>query len=74
VPPAALVARLAQHYLDSGGDLLSVYQALLEAGEPWRHRTATAITENFVASLRWTSPALRGAFCNSTACLDCTPH
>jgi uncharacterized protein (DUF1800 family) len=35
-PPAALVERLARTYLRSGGDLPSVYRALVEADESWQ--------------------------------------
>ncbi|WP_240883590.1 DUF1800 domain-containing protein [Sphingomonas sp. SFZ2018-12] len=34
-PPPALVARLERAFLESGGDLPSVYRALVEAPEPW---------------------------------------
>ena len=34
-PPPALVTRLEQAFLRSGGDLPTVYRALIEAPEPW---------------------------------------
>ena len=34
-PPPALVARLEQVYLNTGGDLPSIYRALVESPEPW---------------------------------------
>ena len=34
-PPPALVARLEQVYLKTGGDLPSLYRALVESPEPW---------------------------------------
>ncbi|MFM5930428.1 MAG: DUF1800 family protein [Novosphingobium sp.] len=34
-PPPALVARLEQAFLRSGGDLPTVYRALIDAPEPW---------------------------------------
>ncbi len=35
-PPAVLVDRLAATYLESGGDLSAVYEALIDADEPWQ--------------------------------------
>ena len=34
-PPGELVDRLASVYLESGGELSSVYEALIDAAEPW---------------------------------------
>ncbi|MFK8013817.1 MAG: DUF1800 family protein [Gammaproteobacteria bacterium] len=39
-PPAALVERLAQVFMKSGGDLSLVYTALVESDEPWHQITA----------------------------------
>lgn len=62
-PPPELVTRLEQAFLRSGGDLPTVYRALIEAPEPW------AATPKFrtpwdwaIGSLRATgTPALPGA-------------
>ncbi len=35
VPPPALVARMAQAYLASGGDLMALYRAVVNAPEAW---------------------------------------
>jgi len=35
-PPARLVDKLASTYLETGGDLSAVYEALVQADEPWR--------------------------------------
>jgi uncharacterized protein (DUF1800 family) len=39
-PPPALVERLAQTYLANGGELVPVYEALLESDESWREPLA----------------------------------
>ncbi len=39
-PPAALVDRLAHAYLDSGGDLSTVYRTLIESPEAWQQLAA----------------------------------
>jgi uncharacterized protein (DUF1800 family) len=39
-PPAKLVERMASAYLDSDGELASVYRALIEAKESWREPLA----------------------------------
>jgi uncharacterized protein (DUF1800 family) len=50
-PPPALVARLAEVYLDSDGELLPVYRALLAANESWREPRAKYKTpQDFVIS------------------------
>lgn len=62
-PPPALVARLEKAFLQSGGDLPTMYRVLVESPEPW------AATPKFrtpwdwaIASLRATgTPALPGA-------------
>ncbi|MFC0590722.1 DUF1800 family protein [Novosphingobium aquiterrae] len=54
-PPPALVTRLEQAYLRSGGDLPTIYRALIEAPEPWSE-TAT----KFRTPWEWTIAALRG--------------
>ena len=35
-PPATLIDRLAARYLETGGDLAAVYEALVLAAEPWQ--------------------------------------
>ncbi|MCK5325863.1 MAG: DUF1800 domain-containing protein [Woeseiaceae bacterium] len=36
-PPQTLVDRLSNVFLDSGGDLVAMYTALVESTEPWQH-------------------------------------
>jgi uncharacterized protein (DUF1800 family) len=55
-PPPALVARLEQAFLSSGGDLPTVYRALVEAPEPW-----AAAGSKFRTPWDWGVAALRGA-------------
>jgi uncharacterized protein (DUF1800 family) len=52
-PPAALVTRLEQAFLKSGGDLPTVYRALIEAPEAWNGPT------KFRTPWDWTLAALR---------------
>jgi uncharacterized protein (DUF1800 family) len=52
-PPAALVTRLEKAFLASGGDLVAVYRALIDAPEPW---TGPAKFRN---TWDWTLGALR---------------
>jgi len=50
-PPGELVDRLASVYLDSGGELSSVYEALIGATEPWLDAYAKYKTpQDFVIS------------------------
>ncbi|MBW8783953.1 MAG: DUF1800 domain-containing protein, partial [Novosphingobium sp.] len=53
-PPPALVARLEHAFLASGGDLPTVYRALIEAPEPWQQDFA-----KFRTPWDWTVAALR---------------
>lgn len=53
-PPPALVARLEAAFLASGGDLPTVYRALVEAPEPWSQAFA-----KFRNPWDWTIAALR---------------
>jgi uncharacterized protein (DUF1800 family) len=39
-PPAALVDRLARAWLDGGGELMPVYETLIDAPEAWAHALA----------------------------------
>lgn len=39
-PPPALVERLERAFLNSGGDLPTLYQVLIESPEPWNAQTA----------------------------------
>lgn len=52
--PTALVERLTQTYLRSGGELPSVYRALVEAPEPW-----AAQPLKFKTPWEWLASALR---------------
>ncbi len=52
-PPPALVARLEQAFLQSGGDLPTVYQALIDAPEVWNG------APKFRTPWEWTVAALR---------------
>ncbi|MFM5884422.1 MAG: DUF1800 family protein [Novosphingobium sp.] len=54
-PPPALVTRLEQAFLRSGGDLPTVYRALIAAPEPW-----AAPAAKFRTPWEWTITALRG--------------
>ncbi len=50
-PPPALVARLAQRFADSDGDLPTLYRALIDAPEAWHAAPAKLKTpEEFVVS------------------------
>lgn len=55
-PPEALVARLERAFLSSGGDLPTVYRALIDAPEAWTTERTKFLTpfEWVVASLRAT--------------------
>lgn len=53
-PPPAVVARLEKAYLSSGGDLPSVYRALVDAPEAW-----TPAAAKFRDPWLWTVAALR---------------
>jgi uncharacterized protein (DUF1800 family) len=53
-PPPELVSRLERAFLDSGGDLPTVYRALVEAPEPW------AAPGRFRTPWDWTLAAWRG--------------
>ncbi|NOU03221.1 MAG: DUF1800 domain-containing protein [Novosphingobium sp.] len=53
-PPPALVSRLERAFLSSGGDLPSVYRALIEAPEPW------SSGPKFRTPWEWAIGALRG--------------
>jgi uncharacterized protein (DUF1800 family) len=53
-PPPALVDRLSKAYLASGGDLPTVYRALIESPEPW-----AAEPLKFKTPWEWTVSALR---------------
>ena len=52
-PPPSLVTRLEQAFLRSGGDLPTVYRALIEAPEPWNG------SPKFRSPWDWTIGALR---------------
>lgn len=53
-PPPALVARLEQAFLQSGGDLPTVYRALIEAPEAWAPAPV-----KFKSPWEWTVSAFR---------------
>ena len=53
-PPPALVERLTKAYLASGGDLPSVYRALINSPEPWVQRPL-----KFKNPWEWSVSALR---------------
>jgi uncharacterized protein (DUF1800 family) len=53
-PPPALVDRLSKAYLASGGDLPTLYRALIESPEPW-----AAEPLKFKTPWEWTVSALR---------------
>ncbi|WP_321792895.1 DUF1800 domain-containing protein [Caballeronia sp. J97] len=54
-PPPALVDRLANVFADTGGDLPSMYRALVEAPEAWQSAPA-----KFKTPWDWTVSSLRG--------------
>jgi uncharacterized protein (DUF1800 family) len=54
VPPPALVTRLAQAYLDSGGELMALYRTLIAAPEAWTQPLA-----KFKTPWDWTLSATR---------------
>ncbi|SAL15684.1 DNA-directed DNA polymerase B [Caballeronia arvi] len=54
-PPPALVDKLADVFSDSGGDLPSVYRALIDAPEAWTNAPA-----KFKTPWDWTISSLRG--------------
>jgi uncharacterized protein (DUF1800 family) len=54
-PPPALVARLEQAFLNSGGDLPTLYRALIDAPECWQ-----ATAPKFKTPWEWTVSMLRG--------------
>lgn len=54
VPPPALVARLERAFLDSGGDLPTLYRMLVDAPECWN-----AATPKFKTPWDWTISVLR---------------
>jgi len=53
-PPPALVDRLSRAYLASGGDLPTVYRALIESPEPWTPRSV-----KFKNPWEWSVSAMR---------------
>ena len=53
-PPPALVARLSKAYLESGGDLPTVYRALINSPEPWAPQPV-----KFKTPWEWSVSALR---------------
>lgn len=53
-PPAALVNRLSRTYLSSGGDLPTVYRALVESSEAWSPKPL-----KFKTPWEWSVSALR---------------
>lgn len=54
VPPPALVARLERAFMDSGGDLPTLYRALIDAPEAWQ-----TATPKFKTPWDWTISMLR---------------
>ncbi|MGG1946388.1 DUF1800 domain-containing protein [Trinickia sp. NRRL B-1857] len=58
-PSAALVGRLAQAFSSSGGDLPTVYRALVASPEPWASRPV-----KFKTPWDWTLSTLRGLGAN----------
>lgn len=54
-PPPAMVQRLERAYLESGGDLPTVYRAILESAEAW-----ALAPVKFKTPWEWTVSALRG--------------
>ncbi len=55
VPPAALVDRLAARHIASGGNLMAVYQTLVDAPESW-----AVPAPKFKTPWEWAISALRG--------------
>ncbi|HEU5481498.1 MAG TPA: DUF1800 domain-containing protein [Sphingomicrobium sp.] len=55
VPPPAMVGRLERAYLESGGDLPTLYRATIESPEAWADRPL-----KFKTPWEWTVSALRG--------------
>lgn len=53
-PPAALVARLEQAFIQSGGDLPMVYRALIDAPEAW-----SPVAAKFKTPWEWAISAVR---------------
>jgi uncharacterized protein (DUF1800 family) len=53
-PPQSLVARLEANFLETGGDLPSLYRTLVEAPESW-----TAPMSKFKSPWEWTVSAMR---------------
>ena len=53
-PPAAMVDRLARAYLSSGGDLPSVYRAIIDSPEAWAPRPT-----KFKSPWEWTVSSMR---------------
>jgi uncharacterized protein (DUF1800 family) len=53
-PPPALIDRLSKAYLASGGDLPTIYRALIESPEPWAARPL-----KFKTPWEWTVSASR---------------
>ncbi|WP_175115461.1 DUF1800 domain-containing protein, partial [Paraburkholderia solisilvae] len=54
-PPPAVVARLADAFTQSGGDLPSVYRALIDAPQAW-----SPVATKFKSPWEWTISAMRG--------------
>jgi uncharacterized protein (DUF1800 family) len=54
-PPPALTDRLAQTFRQSGGDLPTVYRALIESQEAW-----TPVNTKFKTPWEWTVSSMRG--------------
>jgi uncharacterized protein (DUF1800 family) len=54
-PPPALTDRLAAAYRQSGGDLPTVYRALIESPEAW-----TSVNTKFKTPWEWTVSSMRG--------------
>lgn len=67
-PPPALVARLASVFRRTGGDLPSVYHALVASPEPW-----SPAPLKFKTPWDWTISALRGLGRADPAPLDIAP-
>ena len=53
-PPSAMVDRLARAYLSSGGDLPTVYRAIIDSPEAWAERPA-----KFKSPWEWTVSSMR---------------
>jgi uncharacterized protein (DUF1800 family) len=54
-PPPAVVARLADAFTQSGGDLPTVYRALIDSPQAW-----SAVSAKFKSPWEWTISAMRG--------------